>query len=160
MRCPNCSSVETSVLDSRVTDYVVRRRRECTACSKRFTTYEKAAAPDMSIVKRDGRRELFSREKLIRGILKACEKRPVKREKIEAAADDIELTVRQGGKLEVPSKRIGELVVDRLQHLDQVAYVRFASVYRRFTDVKQFADEIKKLNKQNNRKLVAEVKIR
>lgn len=147
MHCPYCRHQETNVLDSRLTSSgdAVRRRRSCASCAKRFTTYERMEMLDLSIVKKDGRREPFDRAKLLKGILKACEKRPVKRERIERAVDEIELQLRHLDRTEVPSRIVGELVIGKLRDLDEVAYVRFASVYRRFTDASQFAEEVAKL---------------
>ena len=133
MKCPYCPAPETKVIETRDADLdAIRRRRECTKCGKRFTTYEKLDIIDLFVVKRDGRREKFDRIKLRNGILKACDTRPVSHEKIEAAIDEIEKKLREGGKTEVRTKRIGELVMEKLRELDEVAYIRFASVYRNF----------------------------
>ncbi len=150
MRCPFCQSVDNKVLDSRLTpdSDSIRRRRECTQCSKRFTTYERAEMFDISVVKRDGRREPFSREKVLKGVMRACEKRPVKREQMEAVAGMIEAALRQTDKEEISSRKIGEMVMQELANLDDVAYVRFASVYKKFKDANQFVDAIKTLKKQ------------
>jgi transcriptional repressor NrdR len=147
MKCPYCQHPETSVLDSRLTSAndSIRRRRECAECVKRFTTYERTELLDISVVKKDGRSEAFDRNKLLKGILRACEKRPVKREKIELAVDQIELQLRQMDKTEIPSRLVGDLVMSQLMELDEVAYVRFASVYKKFKDVSQFAEEVAKL---------------
>ena len=147
MHCPYCQHAETNVLDSRVTSDTdsIRRRRECGSCEKRFTTYERMELLDLSILKKDGRSEPFDRSKLLKGFLRACEKRPVKREKIERAVDEIELLLRQMDRTEVHSRVVGELVSEKLRGMDEVAYVRFASVYRRFTDASQFAEEVAKL---------------
>jgi transcriptional repressor NrdR len=147
MKCPYCQHSDTSVLDSRPTSTndAIRRRRECSECTKRFTTREHVEMLDMSIVKRDGRSEPFDRNKLLKGILRACEKRPVKREKIEHAVDHIELSLRQMDKTEIQSRIVGELVMGRLMGLDEVAYVRFASVYKKFRDASQFTEEVAKL---------------
>lgn len=145
MRCPYCSSEESKVIDKREsgdTD-VTRRRRECLKCSKRFTTYERIESVDLTVVKKDGRREQFDRQKLIKGILKACEKRPVSRESIEKLVDHVEKKLRSLRTTEVKSEQIGKLVMERLKKLDEVAYVRFASVYRRFEDATEFINEIK-----------------
>ncbi len=148
MKCPYCPAPETKVIETRDSDLdSLRRRRECTKCGKRFTTYEKLDVTDLFVVKRDGRREKFDRIKLRNGILKACEKRPVSHEKIEAAMDEIEKKLREGGKTEVRTKRIGELVMEKLRELDEVAYIRFASVYRNFSDIKSFEKEIKTLKR-------------
>ena len=144
MRCPYCSSGDTKVIDTREagdTD-VTRRRRECLKCSKRFTTYERVEAAELIVVKKDKRRERFDRQKLMRGLLKACEKRPVKQEKVEKVLDDIESDLRKMDSTEIPSRFIGELAMEKLKDIDEVAYVRFASVYRRFKDATQFINEI------------------
>ncbi|MBI3412533.1 MAG: transcriptional repressor NrdR [Candidatus Aenigmarchaeota archaeon] len=148
MKCPYCPAPETEVVETRDSDLdSIRRRRECTRCGKRFTTYEKLDIADLFVVKRDGRREKFDRTKLRIGIMKACEKRPVSHEKIEAAINGIEKKLREGGKNEVKTRRIGELVMEKLRELDEVAYIRFASVYRNFSDIKSFEKEIRTLKK-------------
>ncbi len=144
MRCPYCSSGDTKVIDTREagdTD-VTRRRRECLKCNKRFTTYERVEAAELIVVKKDKRRERFDRQKLMRGLLKACEKRHVKQEKVEKLLDDIESDLRKMDSTEIPSRSIGELAMEKLKDIDEVAYVRFASVYRRFKDATQFINEI------------------
>ena len=150
MKCPYCQHNESNVLDSRLAPDLgsIRRRRECDECEKRFTTYERIEMAELSVVKRDGRREPFSREKVLKGILRACEKRPVKREKIEGVVDKIESSLRESGKDEIKAGKIGELVMQELAKLDDVAYVRFASVYKKFKDANQFVDAIKTLKKQ------------
>ncbi len=160
MKCPYCQHSETSVLDSRLTSTSdsIRRRRECAGCSKRFTTYERMELLDLTIVKKDGRSELFDKNKLARGILKACEKRPVKREKINRVVDEIEIQLRNMDRTEISSKVVGSLVVEKMKGLDEVAYVRFASVYRRFTDPSQFAQEVAKLKSTNHTKSVGKAK--
>jgi len=147
MKCPFCLKIDTKVLDSRLTTTQdsIRRRRECPECSKRFTTYERIEDTNMSVIKKNATMQQFDRQKLVMGMLKACEKRPVGREQIERSADEIESELRKTGKTEITSRKIGEMVADKLLALDQVAYVRFASVYRRFTDVNQFAREVEKL---------------
>jgi len=144
MQCVFCGN-ETKVLDKRTTSDVTRRRRECLKCKKRFTTYERADI-SLAVVKKDGRREPFSREKVLSGILKACEKRPVSRQQIEEIVDGIENELRKISD-EVPSKKIGELVMKHLKKLDKVAYIRFASVYRSFDDITLFTEEVKSLKK-------------
>ncbi|WP_018131876.1 transcriptional regulator NrdR [Effusibacillus pohliae] len=147
MRCPYCQHTDSRVLESRANEdhTTIRRRRECPACSKRFTTYEKIEMAPLLVVKKDGRREEFSRDKLLRGILKACEKRPIAIESIEQVADSIEREIRTEYDKEVPAASIGEKVMEKLRKLDPVAYVRFASVYRQFRDVESFAQEILRL---------------
>lgn len=150
MKCPFCQNTDNKVLDSRLTpdSDSIRRRRECEKCTKRFTTYERIELCDASVVKKDGRREPFSREKVLKGIMRACEKRPVKREQMEAIVGTIEAALRQSDKEEIKSSKVGELVMQGLAQLDDVAYVRFASVYKKFKDTSQFVDAIKTLKKQ------------
>lgn len=149
MRCSNCDNKSTKVLDSRPIEEggSIRRRRECEQCGFRFTTFERVEAVPLIVVKKEGARQEFSREKLIRGLIKACEKRPVPTEKIESIAIEVEKQLRDAGVSEVESKEIGELVMDRLVDVDEVAYVRFASVYRQFKDISVFLDELKDLIK-------------
>jgi transcriptional repressor NrdR len=153
MKCPQCAFEEDKVVDSRTTKEgeAIRRRRECLKCGHRFTTYEYIERVPMMVVKKDGRREEYSREKLLGGLLKACEKRPVSREQIERVIDDIETVLFSKFRNEVKSTEIGNLVVERLQSLDEVAYVRFASVYRQFKDINQFMNEVKVLLDRQNR---------
>ncbi len=153
MKCPFCLNEETKVLDSRLTPSSdsIRRRRECEDCSKRFTTYERVELSGVSVIKKDGRIEPFSREKLLKGLIRACEKRPVKREKIDEVVDRIESSLLRLEQSEVKSKLIGEMVMRFLKEIDEVAYIRFASVYRRFKDISQFAEEIKNLKQPKKR---------
>lgn len=144
MLCPYCSNDETKVTDKRDSKNETRRRRECLKCSKRFTTYERIEPVEITIVKKDGRREPFSSEKLRLGIARACEKRPVTKEQIESTVSYIEEKLKQQGT-EVKSRAIGELVMRRLKQLDKVAYIRFASVYREFKDIEDFKREIKEV---------------
>lgn len=154
MRCPFCTHPESRVVDSREVKEAreIRRRRECTGCGRRFTTYERVEEVPASVVKRDGRRESFDREKLLGGLLKACEKRPVPRRELAAIADAVEAEIATREDREMSSEEIGNLVIERLRHLDQVAYVRFASVYRRFEDVNQFMEELRRLLIQREEK--------
>jgi transcriptional repressor NrdR len=147
MRCPFCQDPENKVIDSRESHEgsVVRRRRECLACKRRFTTYERVEELYPLIVKKDGRRETFDREKVLAGLMKACEKRPVSADQLEETVVAIERLLQGVGEKEVPSSVIGEEVMRRLQTLDEVAYVRFASVYRSFRDISEFMDELKEL---------------
>ncbi|WP_164216805.1 transcriptional regulator NrdR [Virgibacillus sp. YIM 98842] len=149
MRCSNCHNKSTKVLDSRPIEegQAIRRRRECEACGFRFTTFERLEEVPLIVVKKDGTRQEFSREKLVRGLIRACEKRPVPLEKIEEIALDTEKELRNRGNAEVDSKEVGEIVMDRLSSVDEVAYVRFASVYRQFKDISVFLDELKDLIK-------------
>jgi transcriptional repressor NrdR len=146
MRCPYCASDELRVVDKRESDgKSVRRRRECLKCEKRFTTYERIESADLIVVKKDGRRERFDRDKLKEGILKACEKRPIASDHVEKVLDEIETELRNEDQVEIPSKRVGRLVMKKLKRLDKVAYMRFASVYREFADLESFETELKKL---------------
>ena len=147
MKCPFCGFDESKVIDSRPTDEGerIRRRRECIGCLKRFTTYEIIESVPVIVVKKDKSREVFDRNKLFNGMLRACEKRPVSLESIERAVDEIETTLQNSLDREVTSVRIGELAMDKLKDLDEVAYVRFASVYRQFKDINTFMDELAKL---------------
>lgn len=146
MKCPYCDCQDTRVIDSRDSaDASVRRRRQCVACGKRFTTYERWERPDLRVVKRDGRTEDFDRDKLEVGILKACEKRPIARSTIVQLIDDIEEELRAGDAMEVQTSHVGDMVLARLRELDQVAYLRFASVYRAFDDASHFENELKNL---------------
>ncbi len=147
MKCPFCSHTEDKVIDSRSSneDKSVRRRRECMKCKKRFTTYEYIEEVPLMVIKKDGRREAFDRNKIISGILKACEKRPVSMEKVEAVVDRVEKELQKSFDKEVKAQVIGELVMDYMHKVDEVAYVRFASVYRQFKDINQFMKELKDL---------------
>jgi len=147
MKCPYCGFSETKVLDSRESEDsdVTRRRRECEKCSKRFTTYERVEMIDLRVIKKNGNIEAFDRNKVLKGALKACEKRPIKTEKIEKLVDEIESELRKNETTEIPSKAIGELVMEKLKELDKVAYIRFASVYREFKDIKSFEKELVKI---------------
>src|SRR5712692_9011696 len=147
MRCPFCQEPENRVIDSRESHEgsVIRRRRECLQCKRRFTTYERVEELTPLIVKKDGRREAFDRDKILAGLKKACEKRPVSVDQLEGVITDIEQRLQESGEKEVPSSAIGEEVMGRLQKLDEVAYVRFASVYRSFRDIAEFMHELKEL---------------
>ena len=147
MKCPFCACEESKVIDSRPTDEGerIRRRRECTSCGKRFTTYEIIESVPVIVVKKDRSREVFDRNKLFSGMLRACEKRPVSLDAIEQAVDEIENSLQNSLDREVTSQRIGELAMEKLKALDEVAYVRFASVYRQFKDINTFMEELAKL---------------
>lgn len=147
MKCSNCDYKSTKVLDSRPAEEgsSIRRRRECEQCSFRFTTFERMEEMPLIVVKKDGTRQEFNREKLIRGLIRACEKRPVSIETIESIALEVERNLRNIGEREIDSKEIGEMVMDLLVNIDDVAYVRFASVYRQFKDITVFLDELKEL---------------
>ena len=147
MKCPFCGHNEDKVIDSReATDgAAIRRRRECLKCKRRTTTYERLEETPLLVVKRDGRREPFDRKKIIGGVLKACEKRPIPLERIEALVGELEREIAQEFDREVPAEEVGERVMRRLHELDEVAYVRFASVYRSFKDINQFMKELREL---------------
>jgi len=145
MKCPYCGYKEDKVIDSRTTkeDSSVRRRRECLKCGRRFTTYEYIEEIPLMVIKKDGRREPFDRKKILAGVMKACEKRPISVEKLEGLVSDIERQILRKFEREIPSSEIGRMVMEKLANLDDVAYVRFASVYRQFKDVNQFMKELK-----------------
>ena len=153
MRCPACGHEDDKVVDSRaVRDGAgVRRRRECTSCHQRYTTYEFVEQTPVLVVKKDGRRQPYERDRLLTGLVKACEKRPISRAQIEELVDDVERSLLADGRSEVASRDIGEAVMNRLQSLDEVAYVRFASVYRSFRDVNQFMEELRSLLQEKPR---------
>jgi len=149
MECPYCKSKKIRVVDKRASDEkVIRRRRECLKCKKRFTTYERIETHPLAVIKRDGRREPFDREKLLKGITLACGKRPVSQEKIEKTVDEIEAELRNMDSNEIKSRAIGELAMEKLKSLDEVAYIRFASVYRQFRSIEHFEKELKELKKR------------
>ena len=150
MKCPFCGYTESRVIDSRPTDEFsnIRRRRECLSCQKRFTTYESVETLPLIVIKKDGSREMFDRSKIMNGLMRSCEKRPVPVAKLEALVDDIEQKLSNSLDKEVPSSTIGEYVMEGLRNLDEVAYVRFASVYRQFKDVNSFMDELQRLIKE------------
>ena len=147
MKCPFCSNDDTRVIDSRPSDdnSTIRRRRQCDKCGKRFTTYEKIETIPLIVIKKDMTRETYDRAKIESGVSRSCHKRPVSAEAINACVDDIENTIFNKGVKEISSSEIGEIVMEKLMKLDQVAYVRFASVYREFKDVNTFKDELEKL---------------
>ncbi len=147
MKCPFCSDEESKVIDSRPTDEGerIRRRRECLNCGKRFTTYEIIESLPIIVIKKDKSRESFNRDKLLNGILRACEKRPISINTLDNMIDEIETTIQNSLDREVTSDKIGELVMDKLKNIDEVAYVRFASVYRQFKDITTFMEELNKL---------------
>jgi len=152
MKCPFCGTQEDRVVDSRPTDEgdTIRRRRECAKCYKRFTTYEKVEILPLVVIKKDNSRENFDRDKLMRGILRACEKRPIAADEVHKLADEIETQLSNSLEREVNSQSIGELLMEKLKQLDQVAYVRFASVYRDFSDIETFLSEIHKIRFEEN----------
>ena len=147
LKCPFCFFDESKVVDSRSTDdnTTIRRRRECSSCGRRYTTYEKIEDIPILVVKRDSTRENFNREKIVNGLIIACKKRPISRRQVEELAEDIEKSISNNMLTEVESRVIGEMVMDRLKEIDEVSYVRFASVYREFKDINTFLDEIKGL---------------
>lgn len=145
MKCPYCDYYDSKVIDSRPTEegQSIRRRRECVSCGERFTTYEKIEAVPIMVIKKDGNRQAYDRNKLLNGIIKSCEKRPVSISQIEGIVDDIERNLSNSMKKEVTSVDIGEMVMNKLKDIDEVSYVRFASVYRQFKDLNSFMDELK-----------------
>ncbi|MBU2700217.1 transcriptional repressor NrdR [Sporomusaceae bacterium BoRhaA] len=153
MKCPYCGYGESKVIDSRAADEgsSIRRRRECLACAKRFTTYEMIEKLPLVVIKKDGRREFFDREKLLTGIIRSCEKRPISLDIMENLVDEVEKEIRNTIEKEVATELIGEIVMRYLKNVDQVAYVRFASVYRQFADIENFMQELQKL--MENQKL-------
>lgn len=156
MRCPFCGYDDSKVLDTRSTDdgNSIRRRRECTQCGKRFTTYEKIEDVPLIVVKKDGKRQVFDNTKILNGLIKACEKRPVSLNQLEAVVNEIEKELKNRMDKEVSSSLIGELVMDKLKVLDEVAYVRFASVYREFKDISTFIMEIENLLRKNGKEKI------
>ena len=153
MHCPYCAASNDRVVDSRLTrEGAIRRRRECVACRRRFTTYERLEEGALWVRKKDGRRERFHRGKIIAGLQRACEKRPVSLQVLEGVADEVEKELRNRVEMEVSSQEIGERVIAALKSLDEVAYVRFASVYRQFQDVGSFLNELKKIMKSSGHK--------
>lgn len=150
MKCPFCNHIETKVIDSRPTEdnASIRRRRECLSCQKRFTTYEKVEDIPVYVVKKDGSREPFDKRKIMTGLIRSCEKRAVSITVIEGIADDVEKQINNSMQQEVTSNLIGELIMKRLKKIDDVAYVRFASVYRQFKDINTFMDELQKILKE------------
>ena len=147
MRCPFCAHPESKVVDSRPSDEgaSIRRRRECLACHKRFTTYETMESLPLVVIKKDGSRQTFDKSKILNGMIRACEKRPVPFDTLNHMADEIEQTLQNAMEREIPTARIGELVMDKLKGVDEVAYVRFASVYRQFKDISTFMADLNKL---------------
>jgi transcriptional repressor NrdR len=149
MQCPYCDHENTKVTDSRDTGvYSIRRRRECLNCRRRFTTYEHIELSPIYVIKKDGKREPYDKQKIKKGVMKALEKRPISQEQIETVLENIEEKIRRAGQEEIQSNIIGEYVMNELKELDQVAYIRFASVYRSFADITFFEEEVKKLTKQ------------
>jgi len=147
MKCPYCDYYESKVIDSRPTDegQAIRRRRECINCNKRFTTYEKVEEITLVVIKKDGNRQAYNRNKILNGIIRACEKRPVSIKQIEDIVDEIEKVLYNSMEKEVTTEYIGQMIMNKLKNTDEVAYVRFASVYRQFKDINTFMDELKKL---------------
>ncbi len=151
MQCPYCAHADNKVIDTRESTDSIRRRRQCAKCHKRYTTYERIAQTSLMVIKQDNRREAFDRQKLMGGIVKACAKRPVSMQAIETLVDEIELELHVLARSEVDSQKIGQMVMERLRKLDDVAYVRFASVYRRFADLDSLAVEIQRLKDRKQR---------
>ncbi|TKJ31146.1 MAG: transcriptional regulator NrdR [Chloroflexi bacterium B3_Chlor] len=160
MKCPYCTRKDTRVIDTREVGEGIRRRRECKDCHQRFTTYERVAKTSLLVVKKDGRREPFDSEKLLKGILRACAKRAISTETVELMVKDVERELYELGRAEVESEHIGKMVMSRLRELDDVAYVRFASVYRRFRDVDSLAEEIEEFKEWKRREAELEAQLR
>jgi|SRR5690606_4798290 len=152
MKCPFCSYSDSRVLESRPTEEgsAIRRRRECLSCRERFTTYERVETVPLMVIKKDGTRQEFDRSKILQGVIKACEKRPVPLARLEQMVNDIEQRLRNSMEQEVSSKTIGEMVMNELKQIDQVAYVRFASVYRQFKDIQSFLEELQTLLRESD----------
>lgn len=150
MKCPYCNSTESKVTDSRITEQAdaIRRRRQCLKCNQRFTTFEKVEETPITVIKKGGERELFARQKLLDGLLRATVKRHISREQLEDIVSDIESDLRNQFKYEVTAKKLGEMVLERLEKLDKVAYIRFASVYREFQDIEEFTSELERLQEK------------
>jgi transcriptional repressor NrdR len=160
MQCPFCASTNSRVIDTRSAESGIRRRRECEDCGRRFTTYERVAPLRLVVIKQDGRREAFERDKIVRGIQIACAKRPVETEDIEGLVSGIESELYHRGSREVTSREIGEMVMQNLRRLDEVAYIRFATIYRRFADVEDLADEIEILLERRQREAISKAQMR
>ena len=160
MNCPFCSAPDSRVIDTRDAEGGIRRRRECTGCGRRFTTYERVAPLRLMVIKQDGRLEPFDRDKILRGIQIACAKRPVDTEAVEELVSGIESELYHRGSREVTSREIGEMVMQNLRKLDEVAYIRFATIYRRFADVEDLADEIENLLERRQREAVLKAQMR
>ena len=154
MRCPYCKQLDSRVIDSRGADdgNSIRRRRECMACGRRFTTYEVVEKTPLMVIKNDGRRVVFDREKLVKGLIRSCDKRDIPTERIMALADEIERELRNTMEREITTKSIGELVMEKLKGFDEVAYIRFASVYRKFADISMFKEELEELLRSRTEK--------
>ncbi|MHB1252935.1 MAG: transcriptional regulator NrdR [Candidatus Humimicrobiaceae bacterium] len=151
MKCPFCGNLDSKVIDSRLTEdsESIRRRRECEKCSKRFTTYERLETQPIIVIKKDGARQPYDRNKILGGLIRACIKRNIGIEALEKIADDIELEIRNSTSFEITSSRIGDLVLRRLKNLDKVAYIRFASVYKHFADIEEFTKELNELQEKD-----------
>ena len=160
MKCPFCASTNTRVIDTRSAEGGIRRRRECEDCQRRFTTYERVAPLRLMVVKRDGRREPFNRNKIVDGVQIACAKRPVATVEIEELVSGIEQELYHRGSREVTSREIGEMVMQNLRKLDEVAYIRFATIYRRFADVEDLADEIESLLERRQQETILKAQMR
>jgi len=154
MKCPYCQSTESKVIDKRETENeeMTRRRRECLSCSNRFTTYETIELAPIQVIKKDGTRQAFDKQKLVSGVMTSCEKRPITIDQLQKMANEIEIDIRQDGIKEINSKDIGEIVMKKLKNIDEVAYIRFASVYREFTDLTSFEQELKQLLKKRSKR--------
>jgi transcriptional repressor NrdR len=160
MKCPFCSSINSRVIDTRSAEGGIRRRRECEDCTRRFTTYERVAPLRLMVIKQDGRREPFDRDKILRGIQIACAKRPIETEEIEELVSGIGSELYHRGAREVTSREIGEMVMQNLRKLDEVAYIRFATIYRKFADVEDLADEIESLLERRQQEAILKAQMK
>jgi transcriptional repressor NrdR len=160
MKCPFCASMNSRVIDTRTAEGGIRRRRECEECGRRFTTYERVAPLRLMVIKQDGRRELFERDKIVRGVQAACAKRPIDIDAIEDLVSGIESELYHRGSREVTSREIGEMVMQNLRKLDEVAYIRFATIYRRFADVEDLAEEIASLLERRQREAILKAQMK
>ena len=160
MNCPFCGSINSRVIDTRSAEGGIRRRRECESCGRRFTTYERVAPLRLMVIKQDGRREPFDRDKIVRGVQIACAKRPIQTEEIEEMVSGIESELYHRGSREVTSREIGEMVMHNLRRLDEVAYIRFATIYRQFADVEDLADEIESLMERRQREAILKAQMK
>lgn len=160
MNCPFCASTNSRVIDTRSAEGGIRRRRECEDCGRRFTTYERVVPLRLMVIKQDGRREPFDRDKIVRGVQAACAKRPIATEAIEELVSGIESELYHRGSREVTSREIGEMVMQNLRRLDEVAYIRFATIYRKFADVEDLADEIDSLMERRQREAILKAQMR
>jgi transcriptional repressor NrdR len=159
MRCPKCTSDTISVIDSRSDNDSIRRRRECQSCQFRFTTFERVELALPMVVKKDGSRQLFERKKILAGLIRACEKRPVSMDTIEKTVEELEQQIQERCAKEIESREVGDLVVEKLRLIDKIAYIRFASVYREFSDISQFHEALQSLDEAQRQQVVSRMKV-